>query len=105
MNEAIQKLVEAVQKASPVVWNAAYRQVYINGIENVLLFFAFLFAGKALWKFSKKLADDNSDEVGVFFGRLGAIGLFALCIPCVLEFLDCFLNPTFAAIKQLKGLL
>ena len=112
MNDAIQKLVDAVQKAAPVVWQAAYRQAYINGVENTLLVIIFFSLGLFLVRVSKWSAvksgyDGEPDwtEPGPIIAAIGAVGSFLLMIPCTVEALDCFLNPAFAAIKNLKGLL
>jgi len=105
MNEAMQKLIDAVQKASPVVWQAAYRQVWIDGIESLILLLGFICGGITLLKFAKYLQSENAEEVGIFFAYLGSVGSFLLTIPCLICVLDDFFNPTFAAIKNLKGLL
>ena len=105
MNEAMQKLVDAVQKASPVVWRAAYRQVWIDGVENLLLLIACLTGGWLLWRFGQKLTNDDAAEAGIFFARLGAVLAWVFILPCAISAFDCFANPTFAAIKELKGLL
>jgi len=105
MNEAIKKLVDAVQQASPVVWNAAYRQVWIDGVENIIWLIASVVGCILLWKLAARLSDDRGDEVGIFFARLGSIVLVPVSLVFLACAIDCFTNPTFTAIKELKGLL
>ena len=105
MNEALKKLIDVVQQASPVIWQAAYRQVFVDGAEFALLFIVFVLSAILLWEFGRKLADDNADEFGVFFARLGAVVAAWVSLIFFVSMLDCFLNPTFAAIKEIKGLL
>lgn len=101
MNEAMQKLIDAVQKASPVVWQAAYRQVWIDFAECCLAVVVLLSVGLLFLRWARTWQD--SDDRG--FGRVigWAISLFSL-VPFTIA-MECIFNPTFAAIKELKGLL
>lgn len=100
MNEAMQKLIDAVQKASPIVWQAAYRQVWIDGIENLLLTVFFAVSASLLWKWRKRV----EDEVGQVLLAVLAMASMGLTVIAFLFTLDFFLNPTFAAIKELRQL-
>ena len=107
MNEAMQKLIDAVQQASPVVWHAAYRQAWIDGIENVLLMMGVILLSLVFRQLRKKvlvLDNDVTEPPAILFWIL-SFGFAVIATPFLIGALDCFLNPAFAAIKNLKGLL
>jgi hypothetical protein len=108
MNEAMQKLIDAVQKASPVVWQAAYRQVWVELMEALLCLVIFIVAGFVLLRFAKRAQVTGPYDDG----ELTKIGLWAgTVLSFVISFFLCgevigrIANPTFQAIKNLKGLL
>ena len=101
MNEAMRKLVDAIQKASPIVWQAAYRQVWIEGIEAFVVAIAFLVAGMAFLLWARTWRDSGDRAMGKGLGCFISL----LSIPCGMFVLECLLNPTYQAIKNLKGLL
>lgn len=102
MNETIQQLVEWVKTTSPVVWQAAYRQVYIDGFEYAFTSVIFVIAFFYLFSFTKKSWEDMEE------GRLiSGIGLGILGTVTIIFFanaIDCFANPTFQAIHALHHL-
>ena len=104
MNEAIGQLVEWLKTASPIVWQAAYRQVYIDGFENILLVIFFITVSVLFLRLATHARKNNWDDLGIGLSY-GAFGLAALiAIPCLIEVIDCFANPTFQAIKYLASL-
>lgn len=65
MNEAMQKLVDAVQKASPVVWDAAYRQAKIDAWENIFAIAVLAVLIYGCYRIGKYfLRDDDKDSGG-----------------------------------------
>lgn len=110
MTENVQQLAEAIRNAAPVVWRAAYRQVFIEGAEYILgsgfFLYAIFWARKfEKWGLSFASYPDNGDEV--FFKVLGWL-MIGACIgfACGLgvEAIERFINPAFAAIKLIGGL-
>ena len=101
--QPLQQLVEWVKTASPVLWQAAYRQVYVNGIEEIIgiVFFAAL----AFFGLSRVRENwDEWDEVVVFFAVLGVLVSFIISFAFLFGAIDDFANPTFQAVKNLAGL-
>jgi hypothetical protein len=107
MNDAIQKLVDAVQKASPVVWQAAYRQAYLSGFEWLLLLIVLIAITTILTKMGLfyHRRDESDDGIGVVLCSIGAGISLIVSTFIVATVLDCFVNPTFQAIREIKGLL
>ena len=104
MNEAIGQLVDWLKTASPIVWQAAYRQVYIDGFENILLAIFFIIVSVLFWRLATHARKNDWGDLGVRLSY-GAFGVAALiAIPCLIEAIDCFGNPTFQAIKYLASL-
>jgi len=112
-DQAMQKLVDAIEKASPLLWHAAYRQVFVELAEQAFAIAVLVFCARILIRIRKKAmtpADENhyaanADDPVPLLCAVGAaicgVAIFVLCI-CVLDY---SLNPTFVAIKELKGLL
>lgn len=117
MNEAMQKLIDAVQRASPVIWQAAYRQVYIDLAEMVLCVIGLLFVARALMLWRKEyIISELGPNPDTTFNNpkwdlpalglaLGAMACYLISAILDLYIMDYAFNPTFAAIKELKGLL
>lgn len=103
MNDAIQQLVGFLQNASPVVWQAVYRQVYIEGVESVLAMFAFLFATGFAWRWLRKNWENADEMVCALMVLLIIVGFFVSGV-FLYSAVDDFANPTFQAIQQLAGL-
>jgi hypothetical protein len=103
MDEKMQRLIEAIQKASPVVWHAAYRQVRIESIELAIGIILFTCFSRWLFKESERMRKNNTEEW--IFVRAGAWLSGFIVIPCSACLFEYLLNPTYAAIKELKGLL
>ena len=102
MNEGVQQLVEWIKGASPILWGAAYRQVFINGIEE--LFCCGISVVAACWGYRYGIKNWDHLEEGKLFVVLGV----ALAVICSIGFftdvIDYFANPTFAAIHELAKL-
>ena len=104
----MQKLVDAVQKASPIVWQSAYRQVYVELGEAILGFLLLIIAACVLFHFAKRAKvtgpyDDG--EVTKFVLWAGTVLATFLLFPLGSFIIDCVANPTYQAVKNLKGLL
>jgi hypothetical protein len=110
MNESIERLIDIVQKASPTIWQAAYRQVFIDGVENCVCALAFLMVAIYLWRLRPRLwaaykADESScNDLGTVVALVGFMFAVGLAVGCLCFALDNFANPTFAAIKALAEL-
>lgn len=100
MNETLQKLLEQIQHAGPVVWDAAYRQVRVELYELVGAFCFLTLALVICWVISFFL--ERSDAIGL---RVGASLVYTIVfIPLVLSASDYYFNPTWQAIDKIKGL-
>ena len=114
MDEQVQQLIDAVKNAAPVMWQAAYRQVWIDGIENLLVAGTFAILALLLRKTAKYYASRDSwgnpserqdwTEPGPILSMVGCGIATLLTLPFIVEAIDCFANPTFQAIKNLAGL-
>lgn len=105
MNEAIQKLIEFLQSASPVVWAALIRQVYVESAGKfiwslglLVLCYVLFRAGK--WAYSQYQEDEFSMydiATWTFFIFSGAVGIaaFGLLVSGIMW----LLNPQFYAIR------
>lgn len=108
MNEAMQKFIEAVQKASPVVWAAAYRQVWVEAIEASLCLIILFIGGFIFMRFAKRVKVtgpyDDGELLKVFLWAASVLSFTISFFLCG-EVIERLANPTFQAIKNLKGLL
>jgi dipeptide/tripeptide permease len=103
MKPEMQQLVEWLQQASPVVWQAAYRAVWVDAIESFAWFV--MLAGIAIRCAKHTKANWKSMEEGrvvwsvlIIMLALAAVTLLTNCITDVS-------NPTWEAIKEIAGLL
>lgn len=110
--EALQQLIDAVQKASPVIWQAAYRQVRIESFEYFcgavfLLSLCLLVFRRGPNVISGLCERPDAGDRAFIKGACYVIGTILAVATCGVssEALERVINPTFAAIKLLKGLL
>jgi hypothetical protein len=108
VNEQVQQVIDAVKNAAPVMWQAAYRQVFIDGFENFLLMVIFLIFARRLYLVgSRYVANDKYPDWGDPIPALcitGTIIATLVSLPFLVCGIDCFANPTFQAIKNLAAL-
>jgi succinate dehydrogenase hydrophobic anchor subunit len=105
VNEAVQRLVETIQNASPAIWQAAYRQARIDAWENLALVAALAVAAIVLWRLPRKLLRSNGDvELLIALVWVGSAICVVLAVFSALAFADNTFNPTFAAIKEITSL-
>lgn len=112
--DVVQKLIEFVQNASPVVWNAALKQVQVDAVLyfiGAVVFLVLTIGCISLTRWSnnkKKEATDwnESDyDLGIYFGAAGAV-LFTLCtVGFICEMVVRLINPTWYAIQNILNLL
>src|SRR2546430_232742 len=98
----MQKLVDAVEKASPLIWHAAYRQVWIECGEAFVGVVLLLCLWVAWARWVKTWIDEEDRKIANILG--GAICLI-VSLLCAMFIFECLANPTYQAIKNLKGLL
>lgn len=101
----VQQLAEAIKNAAPVVWQAAYRQAFIEGIEHACasLLFAVLcwktfFAESWLIGFCDRPDKEDRTFVKVISKAIAFLWFLAAC-GTGSEALERFINPTYAAVK------
>jgi len=106
MNEQVQQVIDAVKNATPVIWQAACRQAWIEGIEEFLWMSAFVALICLFLTWRKHLPQLDSFDRPLVRSLLwiGVIGSSALALGCFCFGMSYFLNPTFAAIKDLAEL-
>ena len=107
MNESMQQLIEMVKNVAPAVWQAAYRQVWIDAGEN--LFGALLIGSVTLWAINwvrRRWSswDGFDDGPAKIITPLGICILAGITLGCLITFVDDVANPTFQAIKALGEL-
>ncbi len=99
----LQKLIEFLQTASPVVWDSLMKQVYANAYANLFwgAFLGVLFP-IILYVLIRKLGDwddaeDGTKEIFFFFAF---VFLACGCYLATIGFKELY-NPTFYAIKMI----
>ena len=102
-DEAMQRLIDFISTASPVVWEAAMRRVYVVVIADLIWGAVFFGCAYGLYKYAKKNQDDWDDE-------MGRTMFYALIVVCALagglvttSGLMWLGSPTYAAIKFLMN--
>ena len=108
----IQRLVEFVEKAAPVMWEAAYRQVYVNILQNTIYGLFFLVGAIVCYMFGRywknREAKSSWDEENytlymLIFLTVGLIALF-LSFLFFVPAIGGLINPDYYAIKNLINL-
>ena len=121
METLIQELVAFVQKAAPVMWEAAYRQVYVNALYSLGWALIWSIVGIISYKIAKyslrvvearktnneisHYSDDDpwdTDTIlGVYSGYTMALFSLIAIIICAFTIGGYFLNPNYYAIQNL----
>ena len=99
MDTQIAKLIELLEKASPLIWETALRQVYIDGITWLVIAMVLATLGCVCFYIHRKNDDWGGGEL-LFAGSI----LFVLGTLCLLSSLERFSNPNWAAIQLIMGL-
>lgn len=119
----IQELVEFVKTASPIIWQAAYRQAYMQAIESFLVFLGLVslaLYGAKWYRHFTGISDSLSDKIknstgyngtyehdkeGVDIIRVALVALIIIVIGISILALSAVvsrvLNPDYYAIKIL----
>jgi hypothetical protein len=98
--EAITAAINAINTASHIVWRAAMREQIIEGCVGAGMSLLFFILAFALRRHTKKM-DEVERMVGtVFTCALATIGLVTLWVT-----LPTLLNPEFAAMQDIAGML
>jgi len=103
----MQQLIEMVKNVAPAVWQAAYRQVWLDAGEN--LFGALLIGSVTLWAINwvrrRWSSWDNFDYgPAKILTPIGISILVGITSSCLIDFVNDVANPTFQAIKVLGDL-
>jgi len=123
METIIQELVAFVQKAAPVMWEAAYRQVYVNAlyslgwalIWSIVGVVSYKVAKHSLrvvatrrsenenkdWSYSKEEPWDTDTFLGVYLGYAAALFSLICVIVNAFTIVGYFINPSYYAIQNL----
>jgi len=108
--ELISELVEFIKTASPFVWNTFIKQIYVNGIGNILLGIGLWIASYLLYKPYRR-ARKHSDESNYYFDvdnylyLVCSIIAFIIGIVMFTYTLKNFLNPEYYAIMKIIELI
>jgi uncharacterized membrane protein len=107
MTELLQELIKFLQQASPFIWQALVRQVYVDAAGNIawagmLIFLAVVTAKCAQWCYKKHKEDRFADwdvylAISATFGVAAALIVFALLV-CAMQQLA---NPEYYAIQYI----
>jgi hypothetical protein len=122
----IQKLIDFIETASPVVWEAAYRQVYVEAISNFLVFLGLVALSVICYRYFTEFRDESIrlnkilDETNGYTGGTRskrddaniASVFFAVCIVLFAGIsvfiiggvIGRVINPDYYAIKILAGM-
>jgi hypothetical protein len=106
MDELIQKLIEFVETASPVLWESAYRQVYVEVAQLVIVIIVAILLGLGGFALRRKQKQLDGDDDGILW--LPISSLWVCSVAClwmgVSGIIGHLLNPNWYAIKILLGL-
>ncbi len=105
MDETLKLLVEFVRTASPVIWEAVYRQVYVQMFNNFMgiVFFSAVYI--CLLKFARWVGkeDEDSDDATTI-KVIGTLLYILVLIMFIVGIVNRLLNPDYHAIKILLRL-
>lgn len=127
MDEALQKLIDFVEQAAPVMWEASYRQSYVVAIRDLLFFIGMMALAVycARWYFhfgdlvnviNEKIAQETGWSSGLKTDRENAQlarGIFAFLVIVIVGaailvvggVIGRIINPDYYAIQNLIGLI
>ena len=74
MDQVLQELVDFLKAASPVVWEALYRQVYVIALSKIIWAFGLAFLIFGAMKLSKKAWEWHEEDNG--FGDYNQLAYF-----------------------------
>lgn len=100
-DEVLLKLIEMVESASPVIWDAALRHVYVVVVADLIWGIILLGSAYAVYRFARRMWDewDNDDPQIISVIVIALLVLFgALVITSGLMWLG---SPEYAAIRFL----
>ena len=116
MDEALNKIIEYIEVASPVVWAAARQQVNVQMWTSVMWGAAFVVIFFLIRKYISshftaaidEIQDENTDEEVIILVRLLQGGILGAPIVGVLmnahNFIQAFVNPDYVAIQAILKL-
>lgn len=122
--DILEKLVQFVETASPVIWQAAMRQVYVNAVSYLVWGVVFLaltvvavYVVRRIYRTrheiqAKKEAtraaggyyygrDEDENEITAILAAIGAIAFGITALGLAQAGIARFVNPTFYAIRLL----
>jgi len=106
MDKVLQELIEFMKSASPVVWQALYKQVYVEALAFFLwaiglAVLAVVLVRVAKWAMAKKEEDGYLSDWGIVYGLCyffsGVAGIVAFGF--LVSALKWVANPEFYAIR------
>ncbi len=111
MEEELSRLLKLVNDLSPMVYEAAQKQVYVNLMLDLLFLFLFGSIMFLYIRFIKKRngieaifsSDNGADLFIVLFGGLGALSSGLLMIPILIEIVNILVNPQWQIIRLIVG--
>lgn len=121
MEEALQKLIEFVENASPVIWQALVKQAYVDAVGQLLGAIFFGFMALQLFKVAKgrlkrvaemkganadpKSYDLYSDMDSQYFmyagSTVGWVLSFVITLSNIYAAIGRFINPNYYAIQMI----
>jgi len=124
MDDVLIKLVEFVETASPVIWEAAQRQVYANivvgamwAVVMIVSVVGLVWASVKAYRKIREIAAYNKEhgdhynspnadpyEAAMIIGTITAIVLAVLMVVNITAIAKMAINPTYYAIQNIMGM-
>jgi hypothetical protein len=96
----ITELIKFIKQASPVIWQAAYRQVYVGVWASVVAILLAIGAWLYLWTRMSQWEPGHPEKEVCYLILLGFLLALAIALVCQLSHLA---NPDWYAIQLLLG--
>lgn len=98
--QEVKELVGIVNKALPGAWEAAVRQMYLNGIMFMIIAMASGIGAGVLWVRMRSLPEDKISAESI----IATFGLACVCVLMLILGLFYLINPEYWAIDALKSM-
>jgi hypothetical protein len=98
----LQQLIDLVKEASPVIWGAYIKQVYVYTAQKIVGFLVLFITGLQLYKQGKKDYEINKGEYeSVYEYYFAGFGLAMFIAFCLFISAISVINPEYQAIQMI----